>query len=63
MGDKQTSLEEQFKSDLENLILIAETLKPHCTDVGDLVEMVKLAQTNDGQAKLLLTLCVSKGKR
>lgn len=62
-NEKQVGLEEQFKSDLDNVVLIAESLKPHCSDVGDLIEMIKLAQSNDGQSRLLLNLCMNKGKR
>lgn len=63
MGDKQNSLEDSFKASLEDLVLIAEKLLPYCTDVNDLIEMIKLAQSNEGQRKLVFNICANSGKR
>jgi hypothetical protein len=61
--DKQVSLEESFKSSLEDVVLIAGKLQPYCSDVSELIEMVKLAQTNESQRKLIFNICAQQGKR
>lgn len=62
MADVKTP-EESFRSSLEDLVAIAGALAPCCDSVADLVGMIELALTNDGQLKTLMTLVKMTGAR
>ena len=62
MGEKTSDLE-TFRSGLEDLIVVAESLVLHCDKTKDLVEVLKLAIENDGQAKLLMKTMTSAHKK
>lgn len=65
--NKLTPEEQQFQSALEDLYPIAENLALHCESTQELIEVLKLALSpnGNGQLKLLLSqfeLQNSKGK-
>ncbi len=62
MADKQ-QLEDSFKKSLEDVVFLAEKLIPYCSTVTDLVEMARLAQSNEGQFKLVFSICTSQGNK
>lgn len=62
MGDAKMP-QESFRSSLEDLVAIAGALAPLCDSVADLVGMIELALTNDGQLNVLMTLVKTTGAR
>lgn len=45
--------EQSFRISLDDTIAILEGIGPQCTDLDQLIDMLKLALTNDGQLNLL----------
>jgi hypothetical protein len=62
MADKQTDLE-VFRTGLEDLVVVAESLANHCDKTKDLIDVLKLAIENDGQAKLLMKVIAGANKK
>ena len=58
--EKATSVNDSFRSSLEDIVAISEKLSPVCDSISDLVEMCKLALTNDGQLNLIMNLVTKK---
>lgn len=57
MGEQEKkSPQELFRDSLEDLITIAGALAPHCENMKDLVGLLELAMTNDGQLSILMSL-------
>lgn len=58
MPDKPTQedIESSFRSALTDTAAVAEKLAPHCKTIEELVDVVKLALTSDGQLRLVLSL-------
>lgn len=52
--DRQ-EIEDSFKKSLEDLIPIAERLAPYCEKVSDLVGIIELALSNQGQLRLIIS--------
>ena len=52
--DSKMDPSEAFRFGLEGVVEIAERLKPFCNTVEELVDMCKLALTNEGQFRLLV---------
>ncbi len=50
-------LEEDFRAELSKLVDLARALAPICTTTDDLVGICELAQTNDGQLRMLMDTC------
>lgn len=64
MPEVKPTVEEAFRSTLEDVALIATKLSPYCSETKDLVGMIQLALENDGQLKLLINLVsAQQGKR
>ncbi len=61
--EKQESVEESFKSTIEDLVLISTKLKPFCESIQDLIGMLNLALENNGQLKLLINLVTAQEKQ
>lgn len=55
-------IEASFRSSLQDVIEVAKRLSPHCESVDDLVELLELALTNDGQLRFVMGK-VAKRKR
>lgn len=58
--EKSTSVSDGFRSSLEDIIAISEKLASVCESIEDLVEICKLALTNDGQLKIIMNLVTKK---
>lgn len=50
----EITVEDKFRSSLEDLLALAKKFLPVCERVEDLIGMVQLAIENEGQLKLLL---------
>ena len=50
----QPTAEDSFRSSLEDVILIIEKLSPHSRDLQGMIDMLKLALTNDSQLGLIM---------
>lgn len=59
----EATLEEQFRDNLRDLIVILERFAPLCKTPDDLVGMLRLAINNDGQLALMLKELTPLGKR
>lgn len=46
----------KFKSSIEDMIAVVERLNPVCDKTADLLQMLELATTNDGQLKLIIAM-------
>ena len=57
---KQTELEGNYRSSLQDVIVVAQKLSPYCKTVDELLSMVQLALENDGQLRLLITITTQK---
>lgn len=57
---KQTELEDNYRSSLQDVIVVAQKLSPYCKTVDELLSMVQLALENDGQLRLLITITTQK---
>lgn len=51
----QADIEEQFREQLDDLVQIGTKLAAVCSSVTELVELMELARTNDGQLRLILS--------
>ncbi len=56
MGDEKKTPEQLFRDSLEDLITVAGALVGHCDSIADLVGMMELALTNDGQLSVIMAL-------
>lgn len=59
MVDK-VSVQDSFRDALQDVIAIADKLAPHCTSIAEMVEMLKLAQDNNSQLNLLMSVIKTK---
>lgn len=56
------SVEQNFRSGLEDVAAIVQRLEPYCQTTAELAEMIELAKRNDGQLRILMEK-VLQGKR
>jgi hypothetical protein len=54
---------EQLRASLEDLVHLAERLAPHCSTTEQLVEVARLALTNDGQFSIVMSLASGSGQK
>lgn len=59
----QTTLEDSFRSSLQDVITIASKLTACCGTTEDLVNVCKLALENDSQLKMLIALVAQTNRR
>ena len=50
----QPTIEESFRNSLDDTIEVLEKIGPLCTDIDELVSMLKLAIKNDAQLALII---------
>lgn len=55
-------VEKSFRDSLDDLILVTEKLSPFCSSPSEMVEVLRLAQSNDMQLRILMNQ-VTAGKR
>ena len=58
--DKQSEVEASFHSSIQDVMVIAQKLLPHCRTVEELIGMVGLALENEGQLRLLMSVVSQK---
>lgn len=58
--EPKPSIEETFRSVLEDLAAVAERLEPTCKTTEELIGVAKLALENDGQLRLLMLITQQK---
>ena len=58
-----TTLEDQFRDNIRDMLAVLECFAPICKTPDDLVGMLKLALVNDGQLQLLLNKLTPLHKR
>ena len=63
MNDAKLSQEEKFRSSLEDVAVIIKKLSAVCLTPEEMVQMVELAQTNDGQLRTLMLIVNTQTKR
>ncbi len=63
MPPEKITVEESFRSSLEDLKVIIERVGSFCNTVEELHELVILAVTNDAQLKLIMNVCSENGKK
>jgi hypothetical protein len=60
MAEQKPSLEELFRSALQDVELIIEKLSPHCGTLEEMMELIQLARSNNAQLKILHSLVIAK---
>lgn len=59
---EKVTVEESFRSSLEDVKIIVERVGKFCNSLEDFYELVTLGLTNEGQLKILMALCDGKKK-
>ncbi len=54
---------ESFRSSLDDVISVLEGIGPLCSDIGELIAMLTLAQRNDSQLALVMRHLAPKHMR
>lgn len=60
MNDAKVSQEDKFRSSLEDVAVIVRKLSAVCLTPEEMAQMVELAQTNDGQLRVLMLMVQAK---
>lgn len=58
----QKSAEVGFRESLQDFVAIGEILLPHCLTPEEMLEVARLALTNDAQLRILLVLLDQRKK-
>lgn len=58
-----TKAEQDFRSSLEDFVLVAETLAGLCNSPEEMVDVAKLAITNNAQLRIMIALVFQGQKK